>query len=518
MIEKSQLINKNTFVICFRLLLSVIIVLTITLNFNLYKPMWGIIAALFLQLRPEAGFVIEKALCLVVGTFIGIIVGCLIVFIFVGQPIPSFICLVFFLCVCSLISAGINHSNLVYGIALGNITAIIVVLYCISDPQNITVSNALNFSSARLIEISIGSIAACISSFVIMPHSIKSIYNNHSKQLFKSTIQHLVTFTNTSNNTFSINSATRDILEPAIAIHNDSSASIYENLPTKNNHVLFANKALVFLKLLKDYCRYSKANNDFFFQKYSTALNSCLKEILDGNTKQILIKIKVNLYIPNQPKVITNIYLALTKLLLAYNAINEQKNSIRELKLNRIKNYYNPVIIATATIRNTTIFLVCAALWVLSDHSIGLLLATAIMTLLSQLFVGIPNAFSFVRKILIGLLISLPIALIVKFGFIYQFDESFKHLLLFVCLGLSIGVIFISVKKLQMYGLGYCLGMVFIINPSNQMSFSIIPSISICLGLLFGGAVFYIIYKLLPNAPNIITQKIALVSLYRDYK
>ncbi|QLE78391.1 hypothetical protein FLM55_01010 [Francisella sp. Scap27] len=518
MTKKLSFINQNTFVICFRLLLSAIIVLIVTLNFNLYKPMWGIIAALFLQLRPETGFVIEKALCLVAGTFIGIVVGCLILFLFIGQPISSFICLVVFLCICSLISAGINHSNFVYGIALGNITAIIVVLYSISNPQDITIVNALNFASARLIEICIGATAACISSFLIMPHSVKKIYQNHSKQLLNFTIKHLISLTNTRPNNFCVNLATRDILESTISIHNDSSASTYEKLATKNNHVLFSNKALSFLRLIKDYYRYIESNNSSEFQSYAKTLNAQLNKISQGDTKSVIKTLRKFSKPTNTPIVIKNIYLALVELLLTYNSLNNFKKSLYELKLNRIKNYYNPIIIATATVRNVVIFLVCAIIWSISGGSLGMLLATAIMTLLSQLFVGIPNAFSLVKKVLIGLLISVPIALIVKFCFIYQFTESFKHLLFFFCLGLSAGVVLLSISKLQMYGLGYCLGFIFVVQPSNQMSFNVTPSLSICLGLIFGGGVFYVVYKLLPNAPNIITQKLALLSLYGDYK
>jgi uncharacterized membrane protein len=33
-----------------------------------------------------------------------------------------------------------------------------------------------------------------------------------------------------------------------------------------------------------------------------------------------------------------------------------------------------------------------------------------------------------------------------------------------------------------------------------------------------GGVIFYIVFRLLPNAPNILTQKLAIMSLYKDLK
>jgi membrane-anchored glycerophosphoryl diester phosphodiesterase (GDPDase) len=69
-----------------------------------------------------------------------------------------------------------------------------------------------------------------------------------------------------------------------------------------------------------------------------------------------------------------------------------------------------------------------------------------------------------------------------------------------------------------MYGLAYCFGIIFIIQPDNYMTLNITESIFLSGGFIVGGAVFYISFKLFPNAPNIITQKLAVKAIYNNLK
>ncbi len=45
--------------------------LFVSMALQLDRPYWAMVAAIFLQIRPESGLVIEKALCLIVGGFGG---------------------------------------------------------------------------------------------------------------------------------------------------------------------------------------------------------------------------------------------------------------------------------------------------------------------------------------------------------------------------------------------------------------------------------------------------------------
>ncbi len=437
------------------------------------------------------------------------IVGCLIVNFLTGHLLLTILALAGFLTICSLVSAGINHSNFIYDVALGNITAILIVLYSIVDPQHTTETQIFHIAYARFIVISIGAISACLSSFLIFPRTVENTCNIHRDTVFHATIKNLITLTDRTSKKFCVNIATKEILNSVIAIHNDSSAHIYEKLDSRNNYIIFSNKALNMLKLIKDYCR----NTDFsenFIQSANT-LNKLLKSIYKNNDPKATIKtLRASLNV-DIPLAIRNITIAVIKLLLSYINIENSKKSIINLKPYRIKNYYNPAIILTATIRNISIFLITTTMWTYSPKSIGLLLSIIIMTLLSQLFAGVPRSIVLVKNIIAGFLVSVPIAILIKLAILSIATNNFALLLLLFCGSLTI-------PKLQMYSLGYCLGFIFIIQPDNHMSFDIMQSLSVCGGLIMGGIIFYIVFRLLPNAPNVLTQRLAVNSLYSDLK
>lgn len=213
---------------------------------------------------------------------------------------------------------------------------------------------------------------------------------------------------------------------------------------------------------------------------------------------------------------IRNIYIALIKFLISYTRLDTNKNNLKNMNLPKIKNYHNLAIMCTSAIRTISVFIICTLLWILTQGSPGLLTALIIMTVLSQLFGGIPKSIILVRNVLTGVLVSAPIAILTKLYLMPQVLGFVELFLLLFCLSISLGVICLAIPKLQMYGFGYCLGIIFIIQPDNHMNFDIINSISICIGLLIGGGVFYTIYTLLPNAPNILTQKLAIKALYSD--
>lgn len=80
--ELPTIINKENAIYTIKACISLTMALYISMSLNLDKPMWAMISTLFLQTRPETGFIIEKALLLIVVSFIGVFVGFLIVTFF----------------------------------------------------------------------------------------------------------------------------------------------------------------------------------------------------------------------------------------------------------------------------------------------------------------------------------------------------------------------------------------------------------------------------------------------------
>lgn len=73
--ELPTIINKENAIYTIKGCISLTMALYISMSLNLDKPMWAMISTLFLQTRPETGFIIEKALLLIAVSFIGVFVG-----------------------------------------------------------------------------------------------------------------------------------------------------------------------------------------------------------------------------------------------------------------------------------------------------------------------------------------------------------------------------------------------------------------------------------------------------------
>ena len=67
--------EKQAVIFALKGVIAMALALTIALSLNLDRPYWALVSAVFLQMRPESGLVIEKAICQIVGTVIGGLFG-----------------------------------------------------------------------------------------------------------------------------------------------------------------------------------------------------------------------------------------------------------------------------------------------------------------------------------------------------------------------------------------------------------------------------------------------------------
>lgn len=119
--------NTQNAIHTFKACIAITLALGISMSLDLDKPMWAMIAALFLQARPETGFIIEKALVLICGSIIGVGVGFLIVNFFLPYPVLALLALCLFIAVTMFFSANMSHPNFMYALAIANTTCNIVV-------------------------------------------------------------------------------------------------------------------------------------------------------------------------------------------------------------------------------------------------------------------------------------------------------------------------------------------------------------------------------------------------------
>ncbi|MEI8598354.1 FUSC family protein [Vibrio sp. M60_M31a] len=102
--------------------------LYIAMFLNLDRPYWALIGAVFLQIRPEGGLVVEKGMYQIIGTLVGGFVGITILQWFAPYPEIALGLLALWLGINSGLSAMVRRQNLVYAFAMAGMTACLVCL------------------------------------------------------------------------------------------------------------------------------------------------------------------------------------------------------------------------------------------------------------------------------------------------------------------------------------------------------------------------------------------------------
>ena len=70
--------KKQAIIFATKGVIAMVMALTIAMSLNLERPYWALVSAIFLQLRPQSGLVIEKAICQIIGTIVGGLFGILL--------------------------------------------------------------------------------------------------------------------------------------------------------------------------------------------------------------------------------------------------------------------------------------------------------------------------------------------------------------------------------------------------------------------------------------------------------
>ncbi|WP_024952233.1 FUSC family protein [Cobetia crustatorum] len=136
--------------------------------FDLDRPYWALISAAFLQIRPMSGMVVEKGICQVGGTFVGICVAAVIMGLFAQVPELALGSVTLWIGLC-IYGASLTHNNLSYGCVMGAVACMIVVVLTSSAPGNF-----FTVALARLSELSLGALCAVLVSALIWPIRVRN--------------------------------------------------------------------------------------------------------------------------------------------------------------------------------------------------------------------------------------------------------------------------------------------------------------------------------------------------------
>ncbi len=119
--------DRSSVIFAVKGVIAMAMALFVSMSLGLERPYWALVSAIFLQIRPESGLVIEKAICQVAGSVVGGLVGILILAFLVPYPYLALASLALWVGLNSAAATMVHSRNFTYAFAMSAMTAGLVV-------------------------------------------------------------------------------------------------------------------------------------------------------------------------------------------------------------------------------------------------------------------------------------------------------------------------------------------------------------------------------------------------------
>ncbi|MCS2608548.1 FUSC family protein [Halomonas dongshanensis] len=202
---------------------AMILALYIALFFDLERPYWALISAAFLQIRPMSGMVIEKGICQLGGTFIGALMGIVIMALFAQARIPALITLTLWIMLCTYVGS-LWRNNYTYGCLMAAVTAMLIVVIA----NGSTPAGIFDIAVARLAELSLGAICATLVSSLLWPSHVGGHLATQADTVINEALTHAALRLSASDDIPAMQKALRASLGALTLLETDSQAARFE--------------------------------------------------------------------------------------------------------------------------------------------------------------------------------------------------------------------------------------------------------------------------------------------------
>ncbi|MFQ3187450.1 MAG: putative membrane protein YccC [Marinomonas primoryensis] len=512
--------EKQAVIFALKGVIAMAMSLAVALFLNLDRPYWALVSAIFLQMRPESGLVVEKAICQIVGTVIGGLFGIFLLTQFVSYPYVALGVLALWLGLNSALSAMVRQANFVYAFAMAAVTAVIIVLLVMANPSTASSQAVFDVAQARVSEIIIGSICAGIVSHLFWPVKVKDSLQKQAQSVINQTLKYLVTELDTEGSREARHKQLDGIMTTLGVVSEDSSAVSYEG-PKGPGRSRAANqlgqKVLSLLALVQIFGRLQRRHTELM----TPALTQLLDQLREAFTRiaesndfdYCLEQVKVlrrdladyrannDTDVPFESHMLNvgaDITADLTVLLRAYKALEERDSTL--LNAPSMVTYRDPLAGLAIGLRTTAVFLIGVCIWV-STGSTSALMIMILPVIFSIMLARLPLVMLRVvlKRLLIGVLVATFVAIFFALNLLSQSTGQLE-ILLFVLVGpYFIGLLLLFDRQTLPYGLGFCIPFSILVSPSRDMSraFSIDYTLSTAMSIFAGVCILFWVFHLI---------------------
>ncbi|WGY45853.1 FUSC family protein [Vibrio sp. ABG19] len=512
--------NKQSVIFAIKGVVAMALSLYIAMFLNLDRPYWALVSAVFLQIRPESGLVIEKGICQIVGTLVGGIVGITILQWFMPYPELAIGCLALWLGINSGMGAMVRRTNFIYLFAMAGITACLIVLLVMVSPATASSQTIFAVAQARVSEIIVGAICAALVSKLVFPMQVKDGLRTHARHVINQTLSYLNLELDPNGSHDGRHQHVDTILESIAAMSDDQSAVVYEGPdgPGQSRAASqISNKTLSLLAMIQIFGRLQRNHPDLIGEYLAEMLadmrdsfkrmeetndyNECYKQAQSLRRRQLVYSNQACDLTPLQlrlMKVSLELSADLVMILKGYNALI----SAVPVRLNAPtqKSYKDPLVGLVTGGRTMLVFLVGAGLWI-GTGSTAVLMMMILPVIFSIMLARLPMTILMIvlQRLLVGVMIAVPVAVFYGLNLLAQSSGDYEILVMVLAGPYFFGLMALANRATMPYGLGFCIPFTILISPSNDMSraFSVDYTLSNSLSIFVGVTVLYWMFKMI---------------------
>ncbi|RKR04191.1 putative membrane protein YccC [Kushneria sinocarnis] len=524
----------NTLRFAFKGVLAMSLALYLAMLMSLDRPYWAVISAVFLQIRPQSGLVIEKGICQIGGTLIGGAVGIIIMAQFMQLPGLGLMFLMIWICLNAAVSTLTRNNNLTYGFAIGAATAALIVL--IPMISNNSSYGVFQTAVARMSEIGLGATCATLVSMLVWPVRVREVVNGHASQVIDKAFAALEAELDPEVSLGRAQGMTVEALQAAVTLNTDSSAIIYEGPegPGRARAAqLLAQRTLTLLSEMQVSGRLVRNHSELMTDSMKAVLEdirrtfSRLRSLENTEERRrVLNALRRRVQDADLTSASSGSHLqrrlgqALHELLNCAHVMVQARGAIRHtstmrLRARRFAHHRDYLQAMNTALRAGVLFIIGAVIYVGTQWNSAVLMMI-LPVIFGIMFNRFPNPTVMIRNVLKGGVLGLVAALVFGYVFLAQSTGFYEMLALIFGVPLFFGLMGIANFVTLPYALGFSILFVITVQPSNDMTFSVVSFFNRAVAVILGLIILWTVFRLFPGPGPLVMRRRAIGAITDD--
>nr|WP_252736295.1 FUSC family protein [Aestuariibacter sp. A3R04] len=529
---------KHTLIFAFKGVIAMAMALYVSMWMGLDRPYWALVSAVFLQVRPETGMVLEKTASQITGTLVGGAFALLVLYHFHAYAEIALFCLACWLWLNAGFSSLVRRVNFIYFFAMAGVTPCIIILLSMATPATVTSETIFLIAQARVSEIIVGAVCAMLVSLMFWPRRVETALIDQARVAINQTMTYLSVELSAFGSHDQRHTNIDSTLETLITLNDDSSAVVFEGPKGPGQSraaTVICNKILSLVAVVQIFGRLQRNNPDLLSENMAALLKKLKQDVeLIGSATDFDVCYNIAQKQRRQwrklfdteglspleyrlCKTAQGLVADLVIVLRAFRALSRGEDS--HLNAPSLKPYRDPLVAINTGFRTALVFSLGAMIWVGTGSPAAILLMI-LPVIFSIMFARLPPAIirSSLRGVLIGAAIAVPVAIFYALNLIAQSSGDFVLLVMILAGPLFLGLMALSQRAFLPYGLGFCIPFVLLVQPANnmQLPLNVSYTASNAFAIMTGVIILYWVFKLFAGPGSARMQRRLLKATTRD--